>query len=54
MFETHTKTLLCGDLFTQGGAGKTPVTESDILGPSEAFRSQMDYYADAPHTARAD
>jgi len=21
MFETHTKTLLCGDLFTQGGAG---------------------------------
>ena len=50
MFETHTKTLLCGDLFTQGGAGKAPITESDILGPSEAFRSQMDYYAHAPHT----
>jgi flavorubredoxin len=51
MFDTHTKTLLCGDLFTQGGAGKAPVTESDILGPSEAFRSHMDYYAHAPHTA---
>ena len=50
MFETHTKTLLCGDLFTQGGAGKAPITESDILGPSEAFRSHMDYYAHAPHT----
>jgi flavorubredoxin len=52
MFETHTKTLLCGDLFTQGGAGKTPITEADILGPSEAFRGHMDYYAHAPHTAK--
>jgi flavorubredoxin len=52
MFETYTKTLLCGDLFTQGGAGKTPITESDILGPSEAFRGHMDYYAHAPHTAK--
>ena len=33
-----TRTLLCGDLFTQGGTGETPLTESDILGPSEAFR----------------
>src|ERR1700674_1448563 len=52
LMETHTHTLLCGDLFTQGGAGKTPITESDILGPSEAFRSHMDYYAHAPHTNR--
>ncbi len=28
----------------------TAVTGSDILGPSEAFRSPMDYYAHAPHT----
>jgi flavorubredoxin len=51
MMELETKTLLCGDLFTQGGPGTTPVTDADILEPSEAFRKQMDYYAHAPHTA---
>jgi flavorubredoxin len=51
MMELETRTLLCGDLFTQGGSGKTPVTDGDILEPSEAFRKQMDYYAHAPHTA---
>ena len=53
MMDTHTRTFFCGDLFTQGGAGELPVTESDILGPSEAFRSHMDYYAHAPNTAAA-
>jgi len=53
MMETQTRTLLCGDLFTQGGSGATPITESDILGPSEAFRAPMDYYAHAPNTAAA-
>lgn len=28
-----------------------PLTESDILGPSEAFRAPMDYYTHAPHAA---
>ena len=51
MMEMHTGTLLCGDLFTQGGTGETPLTEADILGPSEAFRGQMDYYAHSPDTA---
>lgn len=51
MMETATRTLLCGDLFTQPGGGATPVTDADILGPSEAFRGQMDYYAHAPQTA---
>jgi flavorubredoxin len=51
MMEMHTRTLCCGDLFTQGGPGTTPITESDILGPSEAFRGQMDYYAHSPETA---
>jgi flavorubredoxin len=51
MMETTTQTLLCGDLFTQGGTGAVALTESDILGPSEAFRAPMDYYAHAPHTA---
>jgi flavorubredoxin len=50
MMETSTGTLLCGDLFTQGGAGEEPLVEKDILGPSEAFRAPMDYYAHAPNT----
>jgi glyoxylase-like metal-dependent hydrolase (beta-lactamase superfamily II) len=43
--EETTRTLLCGDLFTQGSADLPPITESDILGPSEAFRHGMDYYS---------
>jgi flavorubredoxin len=45
LLEERTKTLLCGDLFTQGGAGERPLVESDILGPSEAFRRDLDYYS---------
>jgi len=45
LLEERTDTLLCGDLFTQGGAGHPAVTESDILGPSEAFRGAMDYFS---------
>lgn len=40
-----TRTFLCGDLFTQGGADLPAVTESDILGSSEAFRKNMDYFS---------
>lgn len=43
--EESTSTLFCGDLFTQGGADLPPVTESDILEPSEAFRHRMDYFS---------
>jgi flavorubredoxin len=50
MFEESTRTLLCGDLFTQPGTGDAPLTESDILGPSEDFRRQMDYFS---HTKNA-
>jgi len=45
--EERTATLLCGDLLTHGGAALSPVTESDILGPSEAFRAKMDYFSHA-------
>jgi flavorubredoxin len=45
LFEATTRTLFCGDLFTQGGATHPPVTESDVLGPSEAFRRALDYYS---------
>jgi flavorubredoxin len=50
LFEERTRTLLCGDLFTQGGADHPAITESDILGPSEAFRHAMDYFS---HTKNA-
>ena len=50
MMESATGTLLCGDLFTQGGSNLPPLTEGDILGPSEAFRHHLDYYAHAPDT----
>jgi flavorubredoxin len=51
IMDVSTRTFFCGDLFTQGGAGETALTESDILGPSEAFRAPLDYFAHSPHTA---
>jgi flavorubredoxin len=49
--EETTATLLCGDLFTQGGGAELPpITEADILGPSESFRRAMDYFAHAKTT----
>lgn len=50
LIEEHTATLLCGDLFTQGGDDMPAITEADILGPSEAFRHRMDYFS---HTNNA-
>jgi glyoxylase-like metal-dependent hydrolase (beta-lactamase superfamily II) len=50
LFEETTGTLLCGDLFTQPGADHAPLTEGDILGPSEAMRGAMDYYAHSAGT----
>lgn len=50
LMEETTGTLLCGDLFTQGGADLPPLASSDILAPSESFRKQMDYYS---HTKNA-
>ncbi len=41
MFESTTRTLLCGDLFTHGGHDVAPLTETDVLGPSEAMRKAM-------------
>lgn len=49
--ETSTRTLFCGDLFTQAGASVVPLTEGDIFGPSEAMRQAMDYFAGGPNTA---
>jgi flavorubredoxin len=49
LFEETTRTLLCGDLFTQGGHEHAPLVETDILGPSEELRKRMDYFS---HTTR--
>ena len=38
LFESSTRTLFCGDLFTQSGDRCEPLTESDLLEPSEASR----------------
>jgi flavorubredoxin len=43
--ETTTRTLFCGDVFTQPGAEHEPVTEKDVIGPSEAMLKMMDYYS---------
>ena len=51
LFDATTKTLLCGDLFTQAGTNCPPLTESDILGPSEMFRKPLDYFAHSTGTA---
>jgi flavorubredoxin len=46
LFERTTATLLCSDLFTEGGAHHPPLSEGDdILERSERFRAPMDYYS---------
>jgi flavorubredoxin len=50
MFEQTTRTLLCGDLFTQAGHDNPALTESDILVPSEGMRQAMDYSAHSAFT----
>ena len=50
MMEERTRTLLCGDLFTQPGTGAAALIESDILGPSEDMRRGLDYFSHAKNT----
>jgi flavorubredoxin len=50
LFEVHTRTLLCGDLFTQPGADHAPVEGAEILETSESLRRVLDYWAHAPST----
>ena len=51
LFDLSTKTLFCGDLFTQPGAKMPAVTESEVLTASEGMRGMMDYYAHATSTS---
>jgi flavorubredoxin len=45
LMERTTRTLLCGDLFTEGGADHPPLSSADILESSERFRQALDYYS---------
>lgn len=44
LMEHTTGTLLCSDLFTEGGTDHPALFEGDILGPSDAFRRKLDFY----------
>jgi flavorubredoxin len=50
LFERHTRTLFCGDLFTQGGHEHAPLGDDTILDASEKMRAAMDYYAHGANT----
>jgi len=45
LFEKTTRTLFCGDLFTQSGHEHEPLTTGDILENSEDMRDAMDYFS---------
>jgi flavorubredoxin len=51
LFDLSTRTMLCGDLFTQPGANMPAVTETEVLTASEGMRAMMDYYAHATSTS---
>ncbi len=38
LFDSTTRTLFSGDIFTQGGLGSEPVVECDLVEPCDAFR----------------
>jgi hypothetical protein len=49
--EQTTGTLLCSDLFADGGTDHPPLFEGDILGPSDAFRRKLgDFYTHTKET----
>lgn len=50
LFETTTKTLFCGDLFTQIGDEHEPLITGDLLESSEAARSELDYFSHTRQT----
>jgi flavorubredoxin len=53
LFESTTRTLLCGDIFTHAGGGELPpITESEVLSPSEAMRKGMSYMAIEKNTRK--
>ncbi len=53
IMEQATRTLLCSDLFADGGTDHPPLFEGDIFGPSEAFRRKLDFYTHTKETREA-
>jgi flavorubredoxin len=51
LFEETTGTLLCGDLFSQVGAGPA-LTEDDVVAPAMAAEQMFHASSLAPHTAQ--
>ncbi|MGZ6162579.1 MAG: oxygen-binding di-iron domain-containing protein [Myxococcaceae bacterium] len=50
VFETASRTLLCGDLLTRFGAGELPpLTTADVLEPALAMHAAMPYLVHGPH-----
>jgi len=49
LFEKKTRTMFCGDLFTQGGSEHEPLSDN-ILESSEQMRLSMDYFAHGSNT----
>ena len=45
LFDETSRTLFCGDLFTQPGMGEKALVQDDIVESSEAFRGHMDYFS---------
>jgi flavorubredoxin len=50
LFDESSRTLFCGDLFTQPGTGGQALVQHDIVESSEAFRRQMDYFSHSLYT----
>ena len=50
LMEEVSRTLLCGDLFTQPGPGTVALSRSEVLGPSQAFRGAIDYWSQGKGT----
>ena len=49
LFEPASRTLLCGDLFTAGGADVPPLSGADVLGPALAMQAAVPYLVNGPH-----
>jgi len=53
LFETTTRTFLCGDLLAQPGDSGAALSERDIVGPAVGFERAMPTYARSPGTRAA-
>ncbi len=52
LFDESSRTLFCGDLFTQPGTGERALVQDDLVESSESFRRQMDYFSHSVHAPK--